>query len=76
MFPSGHKINFRSHKKDSKRIKKRKICTTGAWKAYKLTDFYFTFAFNLQSAHYGVGKIKYNFLMRDFHNGTSKQDRT
>ncbi len=42
MQPPGHKINFRSHKKDSKKIKKRKICTTEAWKAYKLPDFYFT----------------------------------
>ena len=40
--PPGDKINFRSHKKDSKRIKKIKICIPEAWKAYKLTVFYFT----------------------------------
>ena len=42
MFPGRHKKKFRSDKKDSKRIKKRKICITEAWKAYKLSYFYFT----------------------------------
>lgn len=42
VFTTGHKINFRSHKKDLKRIKKRKTFITEAWNAYKLPDFYFT----------------------------------
>ena len=42
IFLPEHKINFRSHKKDSKRTKNRKICITRAWKAYKLAYFYFT----------------------------------
>ena len=42
MFTGGHKKNYRSDKKDSKKIKKIKIRITEAWKAYKLSYFYFT----------------------------------
>ena len=61
MFPGRHKKNFRSDKKRFKKDKKEKNLHYRGLEGIQAVIFLLYFALNLPSAHYGVGKIKYNF---------------